>query len=350
MPIFIPIVVLILIAVLSALLCRVLIAIAPKDAPDGTRKTQTAAVPTSGGLAIAAAVLISFGVVVLLDQASASGRNHFATILRPAFLPYALLCLTVLVVGAIDDRTPLPTRTRLFGVLALTLLVAALSPVFETAFIPFADATLPLPVWFAIGGTALWIFVMMNAVNFIDGSNGMAMGLLMVMLAGLGARFLMMSEPALFVLSAMIAAAMMGFLFWNIPGKLYAGDAGALFGGAVFACLAVFSASDGNIWFPATLALPILIDVFMTLIWRARAGHNILTAHRHHAYQWVIKSGWSHFRVALLYWGLALVCVVLALSAARLSKSASFMVFAGLLGVGILAWALHRRLTPKLAD
>ena len=350
MPVFIPIIVLVLIALLSAGLCRALIAFAPKDAPDGTRKTQTVAVPTSGGLAIAAAVLISFGVVLLLDQASASGRDHFGAILRPAHLPYALLCLTVLVVGAIDDRTPLPTRTRLFGVLALTLLTAALSPVFDTAFIPFADATLPLPVWFGIGGTALWIFVMMNAVNFIDGSNGMAMGLLIIMLAGLGAQFLVISEPALFVLSTMIAAAMMGFLFWNLRGKLYAGDAGSLFGGSVFACLAVFTAQDGNIWFPATLALPILVDVFMTLIWRARQGHNIFTAHRHHAYQWLIKAGWSHMRVAVFYWALALICVVLALWAASLSKSASFMVFASLLGVGILVWALHRRLTPRPAD
>lgn len=350
MPVITPIIALGAVAIFSALLCRWLIAVAPKDAPDGARKTQAQAVPTSGGVAVFAAVVISFLIILALDQASP--RDHFGALLTTDFLPYAALCTLVMVIGALDDRKPLPTKARLFGVFGLTVLAAGLSPVFDLVFLPVADSTLPLAAWFAIGGTALWIFVMMNAVNFMDGSNGMAMGLLTIMIGATSVRLFGVPQygSALFVVAAVMVAALVGFLFWNLQGRLYAGDAGSLCGGAVFATLSVFTARDGNIWFAATLALPVLVDVFMTLIWRARQGHNILTPHRFHAYQMAIKAGWSHVQVAVLYWTLAVFCSGLALWAASLSKSTSFMTFAGLLSAGTLTWALHRRLTPRPVD
>lgn len=350
MPIFIPIIALGAVAILSALLCRWLIAVAPKDAPDGARKTQTQAVPTSGGVAIFAAVAFSFAGILLLDRASP--RDHFGALLTPDFLPYAMLCAAVLVIGALDDRKPIPTKMRLFGVFGLSLLAATLSPVFDLVFFPLADSIMPLPTWFAIGGTALWIFVMMNAVNFMDGSNGMAMGLLAIMIGTASVRLFGVTDfgPALFVFAAIIVAALVGFLFWNLQGRLYAGDAGSLFGGAVFATLAVFTARDGNIWFAATLALPILVDVFMTLIWRARQGHNILTPHRHHAYQLAIKAGWSHVQVALAWWGFALICGACALLAAQDSKAMSAWSFLGLLAIGCGLWLAQRRMLPGIKD
>jgi len=212
----------------SLLLCRLVMAFAPKDAPDGGRKTQSFAVPTSGGLAIAAAILISW-----------------------------------------------------LGLLTLAPDIA----------LPVADAYFPIATWLGIGGTALWFFVFMNATNFMDGSNGLAMGTLAIMVGGVSIHLYGHDQfQDLSVLGILMVAAILGFLFWNLQGKLYAGDAGSLFGGAVFASLGIYAAQDGNIWFPATLALPFLVDVFMTLIWRAQRGHNLLTPHRHHAYQLFIRA------------------------------------------------------------
>jgi len=348
MPIFIPLIALSLVACLSTILCWVLIKIAPKDAPDEGRKTQSFAVPTSGGLAIAAAIVISVCGILYLDQSGNSGRNHFAGLSVEVLLPYALLCLGVLIIGAIDDAKPLPTKPRLFGMAIVTLACATHSPVFDLVFLPVADSSLPLPIWLAIGGTALWIFVLMNASNFMDGSNGLAMGTLAIMIGALSFHLIGIEADrilgiALFVLGTVITAAIVGFLFWNLQGKLYAGDAGSLFGGTVFAILSIFSAQDGNIWFPTTLALPLLIDVFMTLLWRAKRGENLLTPHRHHAYQWLIKSGWSHIKTALLWWTLAAICAGAAHWAAADSKSMSAFVFFGFLMVGCTLWIVHRQ-------
>lgn len=316
---------------LSAALCRALIALAPKDAPDGGRKLQAAPVPTSGGLAFALAV--AAGLVI-------AGRTGLVA--GPEPLAAALLCAFVLTLGAIDDAATLPTRLK-FALLAAACLVAsAVGLQTDAIFLPVADATFVLPAALAIAGTALWIFVIMNAANFMDGSNGLAMGMLAIACLALAAKT--HADPGFVFWSAsLFAAAIAGFLVWNLRGRLYAGDSGALFGGGLFAALSVIAAADGNIWFPATLVLPILVDVFLTLLWRARRGENILTPHREHAYQWMIRRGAGHLSVAFLYWALTAACCSLALWAAGQGKAASAAMFAGLLLSGCILWALHRR-------
>lgn len=344
MPALIPLISLTVIAILSAVLCRVLIAIAPKDAPDSARKDQAAPVPTSGGLAIAAAIIVGTATVILLDVNSQASPRHFGSLKIGEILPYGLLCLTVLIVGAIDDARPLRARIRLLGLFAICLAAASVSPVFGTVFLPVAEATFPLPIWFAVAGTALWIFVMMNATNFMDGSNGLIVGMFIIMFAALGVRLFSIPDHglAMFIFATIVIAASAGFLVWNLRGRLYAGDAGSLFIGTLFATLSIFASQDGNIWFPVTLALPILVDVFMTLLWRTKQGHNLLTPHRHHAYQKLISAGWSHIQAALLYWGFTLLCAIAARVANADGTVTSAYTFLSLLGVGCTLWLGHR--------
>ncbi len=316
---------------LSAALCRVLIWLAPKDAPDGDRKLQLAPVPTSGGLAIALAV--AAGLVLAGQTGLVAGTEPVAT---------AWLCAFVLMLGATDDTITLPTRLKFALLAAACLLASAFGLQADAIFLPVADATFVLPAALAIAGTALWIFVLVNAANFMDGSNGLAMGMLAIACLALAART--HADPGfVFWTACLFAAAIAGFLVWNLQGRLFAGDSGSLFGGGLFAALSVIAAADGNVWFPATLVLPILVDVFLTLLWRARRGENILTPHREHAYQWMIRRGAGHLSVALAYWALTAACCGLALWAAGQGKAASAAMFAALLLAGSLLWAVHRR-------
>jgi len=320
---------------LSLSLCWGFIKIAPKDAPDTARKTQTAPVPTSGGVAIAAAIALSLAGFVWIDG------NQIQPAIGARF--YIYLSLFVLILGALDDAKDLPAKPKLFALLLATSLAAGFGHSVDRVFLPVADSIFLLPLWLGIAGTAFWVFIMMNASNFMDGSNGLSLGTLAILIASFG----FVPEPVAPSLLAVTVMAVLGFLFWNLQGKLYAGDAGSLFGGAVFASLGVYAARDGNIWMPATLALPFLVDVFLTLAWRAMRGRNLLQAHRDHAYQGLIKSGWGHIKTALLWWTFALICSASAVWAAGDSKSMSAFVFFALLGAGCSLWIVHRWRLPE---
>jgi len=347
----------------SLICCRILIVIAPKDAPDNERKMQATAVPTSGGIAIAASIILPWSVFLSLWPGIFYDMHGGDTLFGNDLLfkldqlgfYVAFLSIAALVLGYLDDLNTVSTKFKFTALAIFSLLFAILGKHTEGIFLPYVDSYILIAFSIGILGTALWLFVIMNATNFMDGSNGLAMGTLAIMLGSLS--LYLTREVALdfnsinyrlslATLGAFTTAAILGFLFWNLQGKLYAGDAGSLFGGAVFASLGIYAAQDGNIWFPATLALPFLVDVFMTLLWRARAGHNLLTAHRHHAYQLLIKSGWSHIKTALLWWGLAAFCAAAALWAASQSKSMSAWVFFALLGSGCALWLIQRVRCP----
>jgi len=336
----------------SLIFCRLVMNYAPKDSPDTDRKNQPAPVPTSGGIGIFLGTIpAALIIMVLVSYEDGRSLGSYATafpeqLTQHIYWPYILLGAFALLIGSIDDRNPLPAKFKLGTLGAACLLAVLVQGGVEKMFLPVADATFILAPMIAIAGSALWLFVIMNVTNFMDGSNGLAMGCLTIMLTGL--LFYLNSHATGFyylgVTPLIIACSILGFLFWNLQGKLYAGDAGSLFGGTVFASLGVYAARDGNIWFPATLALPFLVDVFMTLIWRARQRHNLLTPHRHHAYQLFIRSGWGHIKTALLWWSLAGICALSALWAVGDSQTTSAWMFFALLGVGCLLWFVQRRI------
>lgn len=344
----------------TLIFCRLIMAFVPKDAPDNDRKTQAYAVPSSGGIAIVFVAFCWWLTTYPFDDIIRSAcmpidafeclpiAERYASL---SLWPHLYLWLGVTLLGAIDDARALSAKLKFATLGLLTLLATSFGASIDGVFMPVADAYFVIPLWLGIGGAAIWIFVMMNATNFMDGSNGLAMGSLAIMMGGLAFRFpgnLELSSD-IFQITLTIIFAILGFLFWNLQGKLYAGDAGSLFGGAVFASLGIFAAKDGNIWLPATLALPFLIDVLMTLLWRASRRENLLQAHRDHAYQGLIKSGWSHIKTALLWWTFAAICAGAALWAAGDSKATSAYVFLGLLSLGCVLWLAHRAQQPDKA-
>ena len=203
------------------------------------------------------------------------------------------------------------------------------------------------------------MFVMANAVNFMDGANGIAMGTALIILTFLG---MLLAPNAIYSLTATApgmlmalvlsaAAALGGFLVWNLRGQLFAGDAGALsVGGLIGGATAMF-AMIGPVLVPLTLCLPILIDVFFTLAWRARKGRPLMQAHRDHAYQLLLRAGWQHGQVARLWWGMTVMCggAVLAGPFAAATGAYGFkgppldiLAFAAVLLIGSALWVRQR--------
>jgi UDP-N-acetylmuramyl pentapeptide phosphotransferase/UDP-N-acetylglucosamine-1-phosphate transferase len=202
--------------------------------------------------------------------------------------PIPLLCLPLALVGMLDDRFDLPAGLRYTAQLL-------------TAFGLLALAALPLPGgWLgAIAAVVLVIAItaVINFVNFTDGLDGLVAGCSAVMLA---VAALSLNAAWLWPL----VGALLGFLVWNWnPAKVFMGDVGSTFLGAVFAG-AVLQAKDPA----AALGLllvgsPLLADALICVLRRAADGQPIFQAHRLHLFQRLHQGGWSHRQVAGLYIG-----------------------------------------------
>lgn len=339
-------------ALISFAICLGVIALVKRsgvvDAPDGGRKQQATAVPRLGGVAIAAGTLLG-GLISCLILFFAYGMDpgdglaQLGSSLADLIRGYETVLIFVggaFLLGLWDDIWTANTKLKLLGLAALCITVASLGLVPAALSTPWGDVKLPLVL---IIGSAAWLLVFTNAVNFIDGSDGLAVGALTIMLFGLAICGTVAGNWTFSILWFPLFGAIAGFLLHNLRGRLYVGDAGALGLGALFAALSLASGLD--IWTIATLALPFLIDVLMTLIWRAKHGRNWLKPHLDHAYQRLIASGWSHLDVAILYWGLSVASGAAAYIAAQGGGAAPFAVFWGLCLAGIALWIRHRRAT-----
>lgn len=306
----------------SALACMLVIAARISDVPDAVRKGHRTPTPTSGGIAIGIGTacgitLLCVPVLPAWSQALApNALTHMA-----AALAIALVALTI---GFIDDIKPLGPRVK-FVAFALLSLAAPILVGSANALPIGLGFTLKLGVVIGILGSALWMFTIINAVNFMDGANGLAMGSTAVGLLGLGAVSLTAMAPHAAALSFCAAGGLIGFLFWNFPnGKIFAGDSGALFVGALIAVASLLAIDEGGVspFIPAILFFPLLADVLLTLAWRVRHRPNVLAGHRDHMYQIAIRAGLKHWQVSVLYWALCLKCALIAFVAAQVPTAA----------------------------
>lgn len=320
------------------------------DAPDEARKMQSSPVPRLGGVAILIGALVgmslSFLILILAYRADPiptissliTGLVQSGGGLGLAFVFVAFSFL----LGLWDDLWKANTKLKLTGLLVCALVLAGFGLRAAALTSPWGDVSMPVIL---IIGSAAWLLVMTNAANFMDGSNGLAVGSLAIMIVGLavigGTSGTWEISIWWFPLFGSIAA----FLVHNLRGALFVGDAGALGLGALFAALSL--ASGLEVWTVATLALPFLMDVLLTLIWRAKHGRNWLEAHLDHAYQRLIASGWSHIEAAFLYWGLSATAASMAYIAAQAGGAAPFAVFWTLALAPIGIWILHRRTAQR---
>jgi UDP-N-acetylmuramyl pentapeptide phosphotransferase/UDP-N-acetylglucosamine-1-phosphate transferase len=196
-----------------------------------------------------------------------------------------LLCLPLALVGFLDDRHNLPAALR-YGVQVVTAVVLLLIS-------PWHLPSIGLLPWLLllIAGTAV-----INFTNFMDGLDGLVAGCMVVLFAVAALN----GMPALWPL----VGALLGFLIWNwSPAKVFMGDVGSTFLGAVFAGLVLQAPSWPEALGLLLVATPLLGDACLCVPRRLLAGQQVFQAHRLHLFQRLHQAGWPHARVSSLYIG-----------------------------------------------
>jgi UDP-N-acetylmuramyl pentapeptide phosphotransferase/UDP-N-acetylglucosamine-1-phosphate transferase len=283
-----------------------------EDAPDRQRKAHHTVTATSGGLAIAAGFALALTVACLMP--GLRWKDELTLDMVTGLGLSALLAFAALVLGLIDDLRPLDARVKFGAIGAMALLFSLF--VARADMLPlFGGVNVQLGFVLGVLGSALWLFTIVNATNFMDGANGMAMGQMAIGLIGLAIISQISGAPNAAMLAVAGAGGAIGFLVWNFPsGKLFAGDAGSLFIGTAAGAASLVAIADGGVspFVPVILFFPILADVLLTLAWRLAKGRSLLESHRDHVYQIGLRSRLGHAKVSLFYWAAAFVCAVVA--------------------------------------
>lgn len=285
----------------SLAVCGFMVIVGISDQPDH-RSNHSEITPTGGGLGFIA----TMGLVVFIYTQSSDTIT-----LSPDFAQILSLVWAIGFLGLMDDILNLSAIFKLILLLAISIAaVWAIGPVMS---LPFGGASVELPAWLAWAGSVLWVFGVMNVVNFMDGSNGLmlvVMGLSSFFMAWLALQFGAL-EPYVFLLIACTAIA--GLAVYNLRPKalIFSGDVGSLSIGFIYAVAVIWIVRDaqgGNpVYLGPVLILPFLADAFFTMMRRARRGEKLMQAHSTHLYQRMIKGGQSHLRVAFFYGAAVLI-------------------------------------------
>ena len=314
-----------------------LVAVAGLGDVPGERSSHSAVTPTAGGLGVVA------GMGATLATAAPFIGGQAGTSPVPAVV--ALLFATALI-GLQDDVHGLRTGLKF----ALVLLVAALTvavtgPVPE---LPLGADALPLPAWVGQAGAILWIFVVVNAVNFMDGINGLMAGYMNAALLVVGAIAAAYGFTDVTWLALAASAGLVGFLPYNFRARaaVFCGDTGALPVGYLFAVIPLLAASGTGelplLYLAPLMLVPFLADVLMTLVRKIRRGERFMAAHRDHLYQRLSRR-WGHVAVSGLFVALSVPLAALALASIRLDLSGSLWALLSVAGLAAIAHLLVSR-------
>lgn len=274
------------------------------DKPD-KRRVNTKVMPTIGGLAIYLSYFISMFFLQPLPV------NQ----IMPLFIGATIIIIT----GIIDDVKEISPKMKLLGILLAALVIYFIADIKMT--------TLSLPIigtfelgWLSFPITVIWILAITNAINLIDGLDGLAAGVSIIALSTMGIIgyfFLNVMNIPITIMIFTLVFATLGFLPYNFnPAKIFLGDTGALFLGFMISVMSLQGLKNVTV---ISLIIPIVIlgipitDTIYAMLRRYLNNMPISSADKHHMHHRLMSLGLSHKQTVLSIYSIALLFSMIAL-------------------------------------
>jgi len=303
------------------------------DRPE-ERRVNTLPVPRGGGIAVAAAfVITSLGLLAadslfgIWPAADAPAAGEVVALVGGA----ALAAL----IGSLDDWFDLRARWQLAGQLVVAGVAVGLGTTVSLLANPFGSSIHP-PWVFGAAFAVLWILGMINSINFIDGLDGLSSGVALIAALTLGTISLTgpIDQPAIALFCFAMAGALLGFLRWNLhPASIFVGTSGVMVIGYVLALLSILGSAKVAV---ALLVLGVpIIDTFWIIVRRLSEGRSPFAPDRGHIHHRLLDLGLSHAQTVLVIYA---VCIALALLSLVLSGTGPLYAFLGvfvIFGLGL---------------
>ncbi len=292
------------------------------DVPKDERRVHKKPIPLIGGLAI----FYGFIVSVLC----------FAVIDRPTM---GILCGSVIMVtvGVIDDMRELNAKIKLVFQLIAALIVVhfgiEIHHIANPFYAWFGPEYISFGLW-SIPLTIIWIIGVTNAVNLIDGLDGLAVGISTIASVALLSLTLLSDNLNVAIIIAALAGAGFGFLPYNFnPAKIFMGDTGSTFLGFVLACISIQGLM--KMYAIISFAVPVLIlglpifDTIFAIIRRIAKKKPIMSPDRGHLHHRLLDLGFSQRQtVGILYTLTSILCLTAVVMALKDAMRGLILVFA----------------------
>jgi UDP-GlcNAc:undecaprenyl-phosphate/decaprenyl-phosphate GlcNAc-1-phosphate transferase len=278
--------------VLTPLIRKLAFRIGATDTPN-QRKVHQKIMPRLGGLAVYISFII--GLLILHPE-------------NPYNSAIIIGSLIIMATGILDDLFELSAKVKLAGQLSAALVVVLLGGVqVNVVNIPFGSQVefgiLSVPL------TILWIVGITNAINLIDGLDGLAAGVSSIALLTIGGMAVIMGDGYVVAMALIIMASTIGFLFYNFyPAKIFLGDTGALFLGYMISVLSLLGFKSVTM---ISLIVPVIIlgvpvsDTFFAIIRRFVNKQPLSEPDKSHLHHCLLRLGFSHRQTVLMIYAMA---------------------------------------------
>ena len=297
-----------------------------------SRRVHHDCIPRAGGIALFIAFVVAYTGGLIWE----AGEFRPVLLLREqAFFLTGGFCIFLL--GLWDDIKHLPPWVKFLGQIAVGLLVWIGGIDVELLSVTLYKGVV-LPGWLSLGITVFWVVLLINAINLIDGLDGLAAGICLFVSITLLTLSFASNKPMFIIGLSALAGSCLGFLRYNFnPASIFMGDCGSYFLGYVLASLTIQGAMKSH----ATVALLIpiialgvpLLDTLLAPIRRFVLGKKIFGPDQSHIHHILLKLGYSQRRVVLIIYGVTvfLGLVSLAFVYVKDHRAAFILVFPGVL-------------------
>lgn len=270
------------------------------DCPDGKRKLHGRPVPLLGGVAVYAATVLGLLAARFITGAS----EDFCKLSSVWMIAAGFVCF----VGAIDDRFNMRARVK------LVLQIVSVLPIVALGYYVDRVVAFGCPIelgWFGIPLTILWLVGCINALNLIDGMDGLASIIGLSAVAMLSVIAANEGQPHVSAMAIVAAASLTGFLVYNLPpASIFLGDSGSMVIGLSIGLLGM----QGSLKTTATLAItaPAVImtlpmfDIVAAIVRRRLTGRRFDSPDRQHIHHRLLDRGWTPWQVLCLLGALCL--------------------------------------------